>query len=172
MISVMLTPAELERARRLAIMRNEIKAGGPNHRSSAAHGDFEIHFAGLRAELAVCKMFNYPLDEGIYAGGDNHAADLYIGSYSVEVKAPFYRPPILKFDYLTDFKSDLAILCQVERSARKESVVAVYGVVDRHTFLSDHYTQDFGYGPRACMKAEDITPIEKFKEWFDKEKAS
>jgi len=151
---VFLTEAEMERARRIANTRNSKNGMVPNARHDKDQGDFEMHFLGARAEMGVCKMFNYPIDDAFSWGGDDKAPDLYVGELRVEVKSAKHTPPILKLDAITDFMSDAAVVCTVDGSR-----VDVWGCVSRRRFSRDHYVRDFGYGPRACLNADALSPI-------------
>jgi len=157
---VMLTEADMERVRRVAVARNAAKEGWPNYRVAADKGDLGLHLDGVRAELAVCKRFGFPLDESVSPDGDNGAPDLYVGELRVEVKAATHRPPIIKLNALTDFKADAMVLCFVHPwNSRMASVVELHGVVSRQKFMRDHRLRDFGYGKRVIMEAHELSPI-------------
>ena len=162
----LLTEREIELARRIADLRNAKNGSVPNYRETRKHGDWEIHFSGIRAEIAVCKIVNFPIDQHISYDGDSGSPDLYIGNYKTEVKSALYMPPILKFNRVTDFKSDIAILCYCPSAGSKdESVVSIAGGVSRYKFSAEHYLNDFGQGVRACMDADKLSPLAEILEW-------
>jgi hypothetical protein len=155
---VMLTEADMERAARVAYLRNTAKAHSPNYRVDTKTADYDMHFAGVRAELAVCKMFSFPLDERYGPDGDNGRPDLYVGDLRVEVKAAFYRPPVLKLNTVSEFTSDAVVMCYVPRTNdRAASVIEIWGCVSRLKFIAEHTIRDFGQGPRAAF--ERFAPI-------------
>jgi hypothetical protein len=167
-MKVFLSASELERGRRVADLRNSKAHEVPNYRETRAHNDWEVHFAGTRGELAACKIFGFPLDEHFAYGGDDGAPDLFAGrngEYSVEVKTAFYYPPILKLNRLTDFRSDIVIVCYVRKSGhREESLVELCGVVSKQEFLRSHYVHDFGQGDRVCL---DIAKMIEPATWLE-----
>lgn len=158
-----LTEADMERAARVAYLRNASKAASPNHRVDPKTDDYAMHFAGVRAELAVCRLFGFPLDERYGPDGDNGKPDLYVGNFRAEVKTAFYSPPIIKLNALTDFVSDVMIACFTHRADHREaSKVEVWGCVSRQRFMKKHTVRDFGLGLRVTI--EDLTPITVLKE--------
>jgi hypothetical protein len=156
--TVFLTEADMERAARVAYLRNSAKASSPNHRVDPRTDDYAMHFAGVRAELAVCRLFRFPLDERYGPDGDNGKPDLYVGEYRVEVKTAFYSPPIIKLNALTDFKSDVMVACFTNRAEHREaSKVEIWGCVSRQRFLKSYAVRDFGLGLRVTI--EQMSPI-------------
>jgi hypothetical protein len=145
---IMLHEGQMERARRIAHGRQDSKAQSPNHRIDKKTSDYEMHFMGAQAEIAVCDRFHFPEDATFSPGGDDHRPDLYIGPLRIEVKAARYTPPIIKLNAATDFVSDVLLMCCIATPG----VVGIWGFVQRAHFVENHYIQDFGYGPRACMK--------------------
>lgn len=162
-----LSESELERARRIADCRNSKNNQVPNYRETRQHSDWLIHYAGVRAEMAVCKRYNFPIDEHFSFSGDDGHPDLYIGDHRIEVKGALYDPPILKLNNLTDFKSDVIILCYCPKPGdREEGAIRLAGVVSRVRFQQKYYKHDFGYGERVCMNAKDMATIDAFDEWL------
>jgi hypothetical protein len=96
----MLYESEMELARRIADIRNSKKDLVQSRRRAKEKTDWEIHYDGARAEIAVCKYFHYLPDIHFMLGGDKGAPDLYIGHQSVEVKTATWDPPIAKLDAL------------------------------------------------------------------------
>ncbi len=119
---VELTFDELAKAKRLADLRNSKNGKVPNRRETRRHSDFEIDYAGILAEIAVAKILGVGIDERFLMGGDDHAPDLMFEGWTVEVKATMYDPPIIKFNHLKDFKSDLVVV-----GFPKGNEVKIYG---------------------------------------------
>lgn len=154
---VKLSPSDVERARRIADTRNSKNGKVPNYKITRKHSDWDIHFAGAKSEIAVCKYYNFPVDEHFSMDGDNGDPDLYIGDYSAQVKSPVNYPPILKLNKLSEFITDIAVLCY---SGNDE--VEIHGVVSKAKFLKNNYQRDFGYGVRYCMDANSLTGLDDF----------
>ena len=96
----------------------------------------------------------YKRQEFISPSGDGDEPDLYWGRRSVEVKTTKYSPPILKLDKLTDFVTDVLVLCYLA----EESVIDVMGWVSKSDFFDKHRGRNFGYGERAIMEAGGLNP--------------
>jgi hypothetical protein len=161
---VMLTEGEMERARRVADIRNSKNNCVPNYREDRKTSDWDMHFLGVRGEMAVCKLFNFPLDEHFSFGGDNGSPDLYIcgDMVRVQVKTAKWEPPILKLNSVDEFLCDIAILCSlVDKNRRAQSVVGIWGYISRVAFQHRFKIHDFQYGPRATVTVEDLEPIGK-----------
>lgn len=160
-----LSEPRMEMARRIAVGRNSPKLGRVrNKRETKRASDYEINFVGACAEIAVCDRFQFPVDPTFCLGGDKGAPDLYVGDMGIEVKAATHYPPILKFNRLGDWKpgSMAVVLCHINN--RAPSVVNLCGVVFRQEFFSDHFVEDFGYGPRFCFSAADMAPVKVLDE--------
>jgi hypothetical protein len=165
-VKVFLDESDVERSKRVTDVRNSKNQQVPNYRETRQMNDWATHYAGVRGEVAVCKVFGFPLDEHFAYGGDDGAPDLYVGPYRVEVKTAVHDPPILKLNRLTDFKADFIILCYAPPMGhRDESIVTLAGVVSRKTFLEKHYVRDFDQGDRVCMDAAKMGSVEDFIKW-------
>lgn len=161
--TVFLTEQELEVATRIADVRNAKNGKVPNFRVTRATSDWSIHFAGVRAEIACCKFFGFPLDQHETWDGDSGAPDLYYADHRLEVKAATHWPPILKLNTLPDFKSDVIILCYTPTEAKEIGNIFMAGAVSRQKFCRDHYVRNFSYGERVCMNHEDMVTVDNFK---------
>ena len=71
-----------------------------------------------------------------------------------KLNQPSTHHQYLKLDKLTDFVTDVCILCHIA----EESVIDVYGWISREEFFSCHKIQDFGYGGRATVEAMGLNP--------------
>ena len=154
-VRVLLEPREQVLAKRLADRRLGSKYVPVGEKSYTRNtSPWMSHYLGLQGEIAVSKLVEFPIGEFISPSGDGDEPDLYWGRRSVEVKSTKYAPPILKLDKLTDFVTDVCILCHIA----EESVIDVYGWISRDEFFSCHKMQDFGYGGRATVEAMGLNP--------------
>ena len=154
-VRVLLEPREQVLAKRLADRRLGSKYVPVGEKSYTRNtSPWMSHYLGLQGEIAVSKLVEFPIGEFISPSGDGDEPDLYWGRRSVEVKSTKYAPPILKLDKLTDFVTDVCILCHIA----EESVIDVYGWISRDEFFSCHKMQDFGYGGRATVEATGLNP--------------
>ncbi len=152
---VFLEPREQVLAKRLADRRLGSKYVKVNEKSYTRNTTpWESHYIGLQGEIAVGKLLRYPIGEFISPSGDGDEPDLYWGRRSVEVKTTKYSPPILKLDKLTNFVTDVLVLCYVA----EESVIDVMGWVSKSDFFDKHRGRNFGYGERAIMEASGLNP--------------
>ena len=168
---MLLTEQEVELAKRMADGRSEkSRAGVVSNRlkETTRHSGWEIDYAGARAEVAVCKRLNFPVATYFSLSGDNNEADLYFREFRVEVKCAMYDPPTLKFNTVTEFKSDVVVMCFAPKiGTRYESRVLIAGCVTRWRFAKEYKLQDFGKGTRATMEAQDLTPLVTFEQQTD-----
>jgi hypothetical protein len=155
---IMLSEAQLALAARVADVRND-KKGVPNYRESRKHPDWQMHFHGAQAELAVCRRFAFPLARYGDLDGDNGLPDLYIGELRAEVKAPFYDPPIVKFNSLIDLRADVLIVCSMLQGRRLVGLVRLHGYIRREHFIAQHTVRDFNQGVRACIDVAHLAPL-------------
>ena len=152
---VFLEPREQTLAKRLADRRlgsKYVPVGDKSYTRNTT--PWESHYIGLQGEIAVGKLLRYPIGEFISPSGDGDEPDLFWGRRSVEVKTTKYSPPILKLDKLTDFVTDVLVLCYVA----EESVIDIMGWVSKSDFFDKHRGRNFGYGERAIMEAGGLNP--------------
>ena len=162
--TIFLTEQELELARRIADVRNAKNGKVPNAKITRKNSDWEIDFSGVRAEIACCRFFKFPLDQHEDLHGDSGAPDLHFADHRLEVKAATHWPPILKLNALIDFKADVIILCHTPMEPKELGNIFMAGAVSRQKFCRDHYVKNFSYGERACMNHEDMVTVDEFKE--------
>jgi hypothetical protein len=154
----------MERARRLAVLRNnpKVERGNIGGRALNKATTYDAHLDGARAEVACCKYFKFPVDTSEFAGGDGHRPDLFIGELGCEVKACTYRPPILKFNNLSEFASDVAIVCVVNRTGgSSEAIVELWGCISRRKFLANYERFDFGHGVRVIARHGLLSSVDR-----------
>ena len=72
-----------------------------------------------------------------------------------------YSPPILKLDKLTDFVTDVLVLCYLA----EESVIDVMGWVSKSDFFDKHSSRNFGYGERAIVEEGGLNPASDLIRW-------
>ena len=161
---VFLTEEEFELAQRIACIRNSKSGQVPNYKQSDKMDDLTTHDRGALVEVAAGRVVGFPPDISFKMHGDNKKPDLYYRGLRLECKGATWDPPILKFDYVTDFVADVAILGYVDGSSK----VVLAGCVRRNYFEIHHYIHDFGKGDRACMDAKNMAPIEKLLEYDEK----
>ena len=152
---VFLEPREQVLAKRLADRRlgsKYVKVGEKSYTRNTT--PWESHYIGLQGEIAVGKLLRYPIGEFISPSGDGDEPDLFWGRRSVEVKTTKYSPPILKLDKLTDFVTDVLVLCYLA----EESVIDVMGWVSKSDFFDKHSSRNFGYGERAIVEEGGLNP--------------
>lgn len=153
----MLSEADMERAARIAHARNSGKLDGTSRRhKDSPFTDYDLHWIGVRAEIAVCKRFKFPIDERVYLEGDKGKPDMYVGELRCEIKSSGSKPPIIKLGSVDEFKSDILIICHVD--TKIPSRVEIWGYVTRVQFIEQHEVEEFGYGPKVVMRPKDYMP--------------
>jgi hypothetical protein len=84
-------------------------AGVENQRRDYERSDFDIDYLGIRAEMAVSKLYGLPFDPR--AMGVDAGQDLWVDEHiSIDVKASFHGDAHLLYKSLKSFRSDFAIL--------------------------------------------------------------
>lgn len=142
-----------------------------NKRVTTRQGDLEIHYLGIRAELAVIKWLNEvgyetsPLNRGDGPEGDDTIKDILIGpgtpgEISVQVKSTTHPGGHLIFPPGggpdKEFKADIAVLVvEVNKSTLK-----IVGWTDREHFLEKHKMKSFRIGPQPAMSQAALWDIE------------
>lgn len=156
---IMLSEADMERAQRIAIMRNAHKANRFESKDDRRRSlsDNDMHWIGVRAEVAICRKYRFPIDSAMYIKGDGGTADVYVGELRCEIKSSIHTPPIIKLNTVAEFTSDILIMTHVG-SGRKDSHVTIWGYVTREQFIAEHEIEDFGQGPRAIMRPNKFLP--------------
>ena len=90
-MDVELTDEDREIASVLAHKRNDPKIAYavPNYRFDESHSDFDIHYVGVLAEIAVAKVLGISVDKNIDLGGDQKF-DLVWKGLKIQVKYNHY----------------------------------------------------------------------------------
>jgi hypothetical protein len=159
---VTLTPEELAEVIMNATGRQGIKErhGIQTKKISDKLTDEELHVLEVKAQRAVSKHFNVPMDWSICVGG-NRNPHFVINGISMRVQTATHHPPILKLNRAEDFTTDLMIVCM--EWPDEPAVIAIYGCVSRERFLREHSVQDFGQGKRLVMRSWELTPIADYQ---------
>jgi len=137
-----------------------INKGNVKNQKLSSQSDFAIHYAGMLGEVAVGRSINCPIQTGVTFAGDGKV-DMVFHGQTIQVKTNMrFADKVLIFNRLEDFVTDWAILCNIEGA----SAVAIHGFTSKAKFAKLFFRHDFGYGNRYCMKADQLTPIERFYE--------
>lgn len=141
--------------------------GVRNERVDQKRSDFEIDFAGVRAELAVARVFNTQPNLAILGlRGDGGISDMTILGWTVQVKHTPYEYGKLLFkpgDYL---KADIAILCTDVKGPYSPYAVAIVAWTTREEFARKHTLQSHGYAPCPTMHQHQMRPIRTLVELY------
>ena len=120
--------------------------------------EYELHYIGAMGEFAVAKHLVVPLDEAVYAIGDD-GTDLMVNGWKCHVKT--FAFPAKRIDYFIDgmneFTADVGIFAQVLSPVR----VKVAGCISRARFESTATVKNYGYGDRLKVVDEDLIPAIK-----------
>jgi hypothetical protein len=171
MVDIILNREEIMEAVEIAHGRDAPKvAAGIKPSFGPGISNYDGHITGALAELAAAKYYGVEVDNKFYGeSGDGHQPDITFNGWGIEIKSTQYDPPILKFNQLLDFNSDIALLCHVDRqqmkaTAGEQITVNLAGVVSRNKFLNTCYRKSFGYGDRYCMAAASMANPSVLKE--------
>jgi len=164
MPDIILNREDIREAVEIAHGRNAPKAAaGIKPAFVGSTSTYDGHITGVLAELATAKYYGVEIDKSFYANrGDGHQPDIQFNGWGIEIKSTQYNPPILKFNQLRDFNSDVALLCYVDRQQMKvtsgeKTTIKLAGVVSRNKFLNTFYLKNFGHGDRYCLAAASMT---------------
>lgn len=119
------------------------------------------HVIGVMVEAALSRHYAVPMNTQKLARGDKHQPDLVVYGVGIEVRGATHSPPILKFERLDHFLSEVAMLGYVQLAA---ATVTVEHWCTREEFMQIYYMRDFGNGPQFCLRAKDMRPLEEFRD--------
>jgi len=151
---VRLTPQELHAAVTLGKDTHAI-CGLQGLKPRDANGKEQSEIDGARAEYAVAKLFG--LEPPSLNVGSDGGIDLWFGERSIDVK--FTKTDSLIFDNVDSFKADIAVL--VRNFGDDPSALGVVGCIGREAFAERSTLEDRKYGPKLCMKSEELLPPER-----------
>lgn len=176
-IGVWFTDLELWALWQQAKIRQDAKKGtkAKDKRSDRSIDNYEMHYIGLKGEYAFQKVYGTCLSSGLdwrgLKAGDSKG-DFKISKYRVEVKT---LQDWLIFNDMNHFGADIAVLVNpfsVDgwRKAEQDPFInnkpahnwrhsILVGWCWHDEFKLKHFTDDFGYGPRLCMKPEQLRDV-------------
>ena len=152
---VKLSPKEVSMCEQGATLRWQLArvSGVVNQRRDQGRTDDNIDFLGVKAEMAVAKVFG--IEYSPFQLGVDSGKDLWLGDTSIDVKATFHKKGKLLFKTLNAFKADYAILvCE-----NGPQLLDVVGYIPREVFCMECQDDDLGHG--ACVSVEQyaLQPI-------------
>ena len=153
------SPKEISMAEQAGAFRSQLAraSGVKNQRIDPIRSDEEIDIAGIKAEMAVAKL--YQLDHDPYHFGIDSGVDLWSGETSIDVKSTFHPNGHLVFKSLDAFKADIAMLCIVQ-----DNVVKVTGGCERHWFMENHVSRTFSKNKKVSFPSltqGDLEPVDQ-----------
>jgi len=182
MIAVPLSDKELDMVFERASSRNRVKVyGGVRTKKIAPRaGDVEIHYIGLKAELALAKLLDLEVNWEHTLQGDGHKDFLLLDKVSVDVKSSrrdlFMCPDCLKADMailanpLTspahDKDGNIVVPRKDPRVKTKRDLfgwadVFFVGWTGNKRFRQLAKRTNFGYGPLLLMQREQLLPMDR-----------
>ena len=153
---VNLSDRDIAECTQAATMRWQLAraSGVQNQRRDKGRSDADLDLLGVKAEVAVSKVFDLNHNHAI---GVDDGRDLWLDDISIDVKATFYSTGRLLFKKRESFKADCAVLvCQF--SPTKFNVV---GYISRPMFLAQAHEIDLGHGKGWAMDQDQLNPMEK-----------
>lgn len=155
-LRVRLTRQDMSNATKAARGRQQLNRASGVINQKVAEGDpMNIELMGVKAEIAVAKVLNAdfsPFDLGIDDG-----ADMWLGGYSIDVKATSYQTGGLLFNSPEAFRADCAVLVL---TTDEDDVMTVMGGCTKLRFISEAEQVDLGRGKRWLMQQANLSPIE------------
>ena len=156
---VKLSPKEMSKCNQAAALRWQLAraSGVVNQRRDNGRSDADLDLLGVKAEVAVSKVFNLDHD---YSMGVDDGHDLWLDDISVDVKATFHKGGRLLFKKKESFKADCAVLvCQL-----RPDQFNVAGYASKATFMDKAEELDLGHGKGWAMDQADLSALERL--WF------
>jgi hypothetical protein len=156
---IKLSPKEMSQCNQAATMRWQLAraSGVKNQRRDQGRSDADLDLLGVKAEVAVSKVFNIPHQHAICV---DDGCDLWLEDISVDVKATFHKKGRLLFKRKDAFKADCAVLvCQIEPDRLK-----VAGYASQATFMEKAQEIDLGHGKGWAMDQDQLNSLERL--WY------
>lgn len=153
---VNLSDRDIAECTQAAAMRWQLAraSGVQNQRRDKGRSDADLDLLGVKAEVAVSKVFDLNHNHAI---GVDDGRDLWLDDISIDVKATFYSTGRLLFKKRESFKADCAVLV-FQFSPTKFNVV---GYISRPMFLVQAHEVDLGHGKGWAMDQDQLNPMEK-----------
>ncbi len=153
------SPKEISMAEQAGAFRSQLAraSGVKNQRIDTTRSDQEIDINGVKAEMAVAKL--YQIDYDPFHFGIDSGVDLWSGETSIDVKSTFHPHGHLVFKSLDSFKADVAMLCVI-----RENVVKVVGGCEKHWFMENHVNRAFSRNKKDAypsLTQGDLEPVDK-----------
>ena len=160
MIPIRLKKSEISSCEQFAALRWQLArmSSVANDRRDPSRTDNDIDLLGIKAELAVSKLFNLdfsPSSLGIDSGNDLYI-DVGTKEISIQVKSSFYPNGRLLFKSLESFTSDIAILVT---ASEEQDLMIVKGWISKKDFISANYKKDLGHGEGHMVDQEALKDI-------------
>lgn len=135
-------------------------SGVKNQRRDGGRGDNDVDYLGIRAELAVSKL--YQLDYSPSVIGIDDGSDVWMGNISIDVKSTFHPTGKLLFKSLDAFKSDVTVLVTAVREQGYEVTdeMSVVGWMSKEDFIANAEEVDLGHGLCFVVEQEHLSSIE------------
>lgn len=152
---VKLSPKEMSVCEQAANLRWQLAraSGVANQRRDQGRTDDNLDVLGVKAEMAVAKVFSIefnPSQLGIDSG-----KDLWLGEISIDVKATFHPTGKLLFKTRDAFKAHCAVLvCE-----NSPEILDVVGYIPRSDFLNECREDDLGHGACVTVKQDALRKI-------------
>tara|TARA_R100000951_G_C2511470_1_gene140574 strand:+ start:24 stop:548 length:525 start_codon:yes stop_codon:yes gene_type:complete len=117
---------------------------------------YESDLLGVMGEYAVSKALKIPFDTEVNLKGDGGETDLYLGEWSIQVKATKYNNGRLVFNTVEEMKSliDVLTICDL-----KTKTVNIAGYISHKEMIKKMYKKNLGFGDRYCINQDDLTDI-------------
>lgn len=162
-----LDPFEMQFVVMAAERRNVGKQpnGVVDRKHATRFDDFSVNLIGMMGEYAVARSLGIKVDTEISLKGDGGAVDLDYKGVTIQVKTTATTGQLI-FDSLAHFKADVAIGCKIIAPNK----VKICGWVTQDVFYQNHYTTDYGFGPRKVMDLDSLfqlNEISSFKEFLN-----
>jgi len=135
-------------------------SGVKNQRRDGGRDDSDVDYLGIRAELAVAKL--YQLDYSPSVIGIDNGSDVWMGDISVDVKSTFHPTGKLLFKSIEAFKSDVTVLVTAVRHQGYEVIdeMCVVGWMNKEDFSFYAQEVDLGHGLCFVVEQENLSSIE------------
>lgn len=159
-MKVRLKRSEMAIAEQAAALRWQLAraSGVENNRIDKTRTDNDVDLLGIKAEIAVAKVFDIPFSASEL--GVDSGNDLFINAgdreLSLQVKATFYEKGRLLFAGNKPFTWDAAILvCSTDQ----EDVMRIDGWISRKDADSAVVMKNLGQGEGRCIEPKSLSNI-------------
>ena len=152
---VKLSPRDVSMCEQAAAFRWQLAraSGVVNQRRDQGRTDGDLDLLGIKAEMAVAKVFD--IDYSPFNFGVDSGKDMWLGDISIDVKATFHKTGKLLFKSDDAFKAHCAVLvCQHE-----DNILDVVGYAPRSTFLRERQEADLGHGIGVYVEQDSLRPM-------------